>query len=336
MRSKHILIVLGIVAALAAGAVVVSAGNPDNPPGLPETTSSYTLEDIYDRLDTGATGTRITFTEPISGPTVGTMHALNDIVGVAPALDDTNGAAAADVLTGQSFWGLTGDQWGTTTGAMLDNGAVTLVPATVRQTIAMGYHNGSGTVEGDTDLVAANIAQGVDLFGVVGTFTKYDAGVSRTGQTTWYATGDDGDLEMGVAWPSPRFITGTIGVVTDTLTGLIWLEDAKCFGTRTWEQAVAEANALKTGECGLSDGSVEGDWRLPSVRELESLIDYGVDAPALPDGHPFTDVQTNNYWSSTTHADATSDSWVVSVYHGYVTSAYRPNKLSVWPVRGGQ
>ena len=41
------------------------------------------------------------------------------------------------------------------------------------------------------------------------------------------------------------------------------------------ENALRCANKLNSGECGLSDGSVEGDWRLPNVREMQSLIDYG-------------------------------------------------------------
>jgi hypothetical protein len=72
VRSKNMLVGLGVVAALTAVALVVSAGNPDNPPGPPETTSSYTLEHIYDRLDTGAAGAPIAFTEPDGGPSVGT------------------------------------------------------------------------------------------------------------------------------------------------------------------------------------------------------------------------------------------------------------------------
>lgn len=337
MRSKHILIVLSVVAAIAAVAVVVYAGNPNNPPGPPETTSSYRLADIYSRLATGAAGTQITFTEPISGPTVGTMHTLNDIMGVAPALDNTNGATAADVLTGQTFWGLTGGQWGTTTGAVPNNGAVTLTPTTTQQTIAAGYHNGSGYVEGDADLVAANIAQGVNLFGVVGTLRAYNAGVPKTGQTTSDATGDDGDLEMGVEWPSPRFTDNGDGTVTDNLTGLVWLENANCFGTRNWTGALSDANGLATGSCGLTDGSSAGDWRLPNVREMQSLIDYGVDFPALPDGHPFTGVQSDRYWSSTTNAYYTSYAWSVYLSFGSVSYSTMSNTWCyVWPVRGGE
>jgi hypothetical protein len=339
MRSKYILIVSSAVAAIAAVAVVVSAGNPDNPPGPPETTTSYSLEDIYDRLDSGAVGMQSAFTEPSSGPPTGTMHTLNEIMAVAPQVDDANGATAAQVLSGRTYWGLQSGAWGLQTGAMPDNGAVTIVPATTQQTIAMGYHNGSGTVEGDADLVAANIAQGVDLFGVVGTLSTYNAGVPKTGQTISYTTGDDGDLEMGVAWPSPRFITGTTGVVTDTLTGLIWLENANCFGLHLWPQALADANTLNSGECGLGDGSVEGDWRLPNVRELQSLIDYGEHTPALPDGHPFTGVQSGTYWSSTTRAAYTSQVRIVDLDDGYVNYDYKNQPgvtYYVWPVRGGQ
>lgn len=43
----------------------------------------------------------------------------------------------------------------------------------------------------------------------------------KTGQTTNYATGDDGDLEKGTSWPSPRFIDNSDGTITDNLTGLI-------------------------------------------------------------------------------------------------------------------
>ena len=55
--------------------------------------------------------------------------------------------------------------------------------------------------------------------------------VPKTGQTTSYATGDDGELEKGVAWPNPRFTDNNNGTVTDNLTGLIWLKHANCFGS---------------------------------------------------------------------------------------------------------
>jgi hypothetical protein len=420
--NKYIWIGLSVVAGLAAVAVIVLAGNPDGPPGPPESTYSYTLEDIYRRLDTGAPGTPITFTEPISGPGTGTMHTLDDIMGVAPAVDDANGAVQEDVLAGRTAWGLTGGAWGAMTGTMPDNGAavytpstitqaiamgyhdgsgyvvgdtdlvsgnvrggvslfgvggdpnvvdtssgdavsgeiltgtaawvdgvevsgtmpnngaVTIVPTTTAQTVAAGYHNGAGTVEGDTDLVAGSIAQGVDLFGVIGICR----GVPGTGQTVSYGTGDDGAYQLGcrpaVAPQSGYggaynrgFTDNGDGTVTDNLTGLIWLKDAS-----NWTTALSAANGLADGTCGLSDSSSAGDWRLPNVHELTSLIDPGQVAPALPVGHPFTGVQSDVYWSSTTYANITSSAWFVGLNFGSVSDVNKSYAYYVWPVRGGQ
>lgn len=168
--------------------------------------------------------------------------------------------------------------------------------------------------------------------------------VPKTGQTTSYIIGDDGDLEMGVEWPSPRFITGTTGVVTDTLTGLIWLKNANCAGGFiTWTLAISYSNALYDGctdcfgtlsDCGLSDGSIAGDWRLPNVRELQSLIDYAEYDPALPDGHPFTGVLSAHYWSSTGDL---SGAWFVNLNQGYTHLNIKSGDVNyVWPVRSGQ
>ncbi len=100
------------------------------------------------------------------------------------------------------------------------------------------------------------------------------APIPKTGQTTSYATGDDGDLQTGVSWPVPRFTDNGNGTVTDNLTGLIWLKDADCLGTETWSNALSKSNGLATGTCGLTDGSSAGDWRLPNIRQLKSLVDY--------------------------------------------------------------
>jgi len=171
------------------------------------------------------------------------------------------------------------------------------------------------------------------------------AQVPKTGQTTSSATGDDGDLEKGVSWPNPRFIDdgGATGVVTDTLTGLIWLKDASCAdlagtdtsGRGTWATALSAANSLANGTCSLSDSSSAGDWRLPNVRELHSLIDFSQSSPALPSGY-FTDVKPNYYWSSTTFASVTTIAWYVYTVYGSVNGGATTNNNYVWPVRGGQ
>ncbi len=84
-------------------------------------------------------------------------------------------------------------------------------------------------------------------------------------------TGDDGDLGKGIAWPRPRFTDNGNGTVTDNLTGLIWLKNANCFGLRAWNDAVSDCNGLNSGECGLSDDSNAGDWRLPNQERTEQF-----------------------------------------------------------------
>ena len=79
----------------------------------------YTIEDIYNRLNDGTAGSKRTgaFTEPSSGPTAGTGHTLDEVMGKAPSVDDTDGADVADVLSGKTFWGLTSGAWGLQTGS---------------------------------------------------------------------------------------------------------------------------------------------------------------------------------------------------------------------------
>ena len=311
MRSKTLLVgVIGVViGVLLAAAGIVVAGSLNPGAGPTEAGSQmYTLQQIYNRLNTGTAGIKMTaFTEPSSGPTTGTGRTLDEIMAKAPALDATNGAGVADVAGGKTFWGLTAGAWGLQTGT------------------ASG---GGGTC---------------------------NAGVPKTGAgaITDYTlvAGEDGLLQKGVAWPNPRFTDNGNGTVTDNLTGLIWLKSANCCGMTDWAGALSAANTLNSGECGLTDGSVEGDWRLPSLREQHSLIHFGYHAPALPntagtakwaEGDPFTgvnDIQSRNYWTSTTSASDSYQAWIVDLYDGKAASKFKIDFFylnKVWPIRGGQ
>ncbi len=161
------------------------------------------------------------------------------------------------------------------------------------------------------------------------------AGVPKTGQTTSYRAGDDGEYGKGVAWPDPRFTVTTDGadeVVTDTVTGLIWVKAPHALndnsGTRNWEAAIDFCNALEFAG--------HTDWRLPNVRELQSLIDYGKHTPAVPSGHPFAGVQSDVYWSSSTLADRKANAWLMSLGDGRVYHVMKHLPYYVWPVRAGQ
>jgi hypothetical protein len=283
----HRMVVLLVALALGASAVTIFAADVDSPAAPTSAASAmYSLEDIYNRLDTGAVGTKRSgaFTEPSTGPSA-TRKTLDDVMAKAPAADATNGAATGDVLSGKTYWGLLPAGWGVKTG------------------------------------------------------TRAPAPVQKTGQTTSFTAtaGEDGDLQKGVPWPAPRFTDNGNGTITDNVTKLIWLKNANAFGTRTWEQALADCNSLATGQAGLTDGSQAGDWRLPNMTEMCSVMDFSMYDPSLPSGHPFTGVQSSDYWVSTTYANNTGNAWVVSMlnggtHYGNAKSASRP----IWPVRGGQ
>jgi hypothetical protein len=154
------------------------------------------------------------------------------------------------------------------------------------------------------------------------------------------------DIDRGLTWPTPRFTDNGDGTVTDNLTGLIWLKNANCFGNfQTWQTALVNASSLCDGSCGLTDGSKSGDWRLPSLRELQSLVHYGLSGPAVSntDGtgqwalnDPFTDVQSAGYWSSTVSASLPIlEVWCINMDDGSVNTEDKDFIFFTWPVRGG-
>ena len=178
----------------------LSAGNPDSPGAVTAPASAmYTINDVYNRLDSGSAGIKRTtvFTEPSAGPGA-TGHDLNEVMAKTPTVDDSDGASATEVTTGKKYWGLTSGNWGlqtgsggviasgnavdadvltgktysnnlgNSTGTMPNVGAQNITPGTVAQTITEGYHDGMGQVSGDSDLVTANIKSGITIFGVAG------------------------------------------------------------------------------------------------------------------------------------------------------------------------
>ena len=198
-----------------------------------------------------------------------------------------------------------------------------------------------GNLDHDCDVDAQDVTKFLEDFGR-GTYDRPcppsgSAMVEKSGQRTSYDTGDDGDLEKGVPWPNPRFTDNGDGTVSDNLTGLIWLKNANCFGTRIWNNALSDCNGLASGLCGLSDGSSAGEWRLPQIKEIQSLIDFENVSLALPSGHPFLNALSYYYWSSTTYAGYHYIAWAVHMGFGDVRAndKYSVNYY-VWPVRGGQ
>ncbi|ASJ55592.1 hypothetical protein BP422_19795 [Brevibacillus formosus] len=111
-----------------------------------------------------------------------------NIFGVAgkPSVVDTADATAvaAKILAGDNAY-VNGTR---ITGTMPNKGAVTITPGATDQAIPAGYHNGSGKVIGDPDLIPANIKKGVSIFGVLGTNPEYKKMTPYHDTTTSYRT----------------------------------------------------------------------------------------------------------------------------------------------------
>jgi hypothetical protein len=337
MLVKKSLIFIALIAmfvtGILSGKILELLGDTDSTSD-PGNTSSYTLKDIYDRLNDGTEGSQITFTEPASGPG-SVMYDLNDIMAAAPQADNSNGATATEVVTGKTFWGLNSGVWGLQTGSAAEGNDVSGAEGNSTFPIPDGFYSGKTAIASDADLLAENIKDGINIFDITGTLTggtSYNAAVPKTGASRSFTTGDDGDLQKGVPWPNPRFTDNGNGTVTDNLTGLIWLKDANPCEVKKWADAVSYCNGLATGTAGLSDGSSAGAWRLANIRELFSLVHYDIQSPLVPS--PFTHVQETKYWSST--RDSYGDPLYFSFSRGGIGNESLYSFNYVWPVRGGQ
>lgn len=108
----------------------------------------------------------------------------------------------------------------------------------------------------------------------------------------------------------------------DPETGLEW--QCASPGEMTWHEAMEYAGTLSLDE--------KEDWRLPSARELETLLDRDKYRPVMRDEVPFRDHLS--YWSSTTFSENTSNAWILMFDGAYVLSYYKSNRYQVRCVRG--
>ena len=112
----------------------------------------------------------------------------------------------------------------------------------------------------------------------------------------------------------------------DPETGLEW--QCQSPGEMTWHEAQEYAKSLSL------DG--KNDWRLPSLAELESLLDRSRmrsdGRPPVREDVPFRD--NLSYWSATTFEHHTQNAWIVMFDGAYVLSYYKVNSYHVRCVRG--
>ncbi|HEY6000271.1 MAG TPA: DUF1566 domain-containing protein [bacterium] len=172
----------------------------------------------------------------------------------------------------------------------------------------------------------------------------------QTGQNTCHdqsgtvsacaGTGQDGESQAGVPWPSPRFVANADGTVSDRLTGLVWSREGQAPGPEVCRPGTRMTlrAALQFVTC-LNANSYLGwkDWRLPNRNELATLVDRGqADSSAWLNTSGFSRVQSASYWSSSAFVYNPGNWWSVNLHDGAVTTYARGHGINVWPVRGGE
>ena len=129
------------------------------------------------------------------------------------------------------------------------------------------------------------------------------------------------------------------GTVTDPTTGLQWMrcsmgqtwDGTTCTGTAstyTWDQAVALTNAVPFAG--------QSDWRLPNIRELQTILDRSVYSPSI-DPAAFPNTPASNFWSVSTYAGDWDGAWIVNFDVGSAGNSYsKSSTFQVRLVRAGQ
>ena len=123
-----------------------------------------------------------------------------------------------------------------------------------------------------------------------------------------------------------HFIINGDGTVTDTWTGLMW-QQVGSDSVMVWEDGLSYSESMTLG--GYTD------WRLPSVKELASIVDRGRYDPAIDDMF-FTGDLSDSYWSSSSIEGTSRSACYVDFYYGFVNKIDKENYNFVRAVRCGQ
>ncbi len=214
----------------------------------------------------------------------------NDTSGLTPFIDDVFDFAYGDPSTGERI---------------------------IDAQFATGTIYTSTTMDGNDTMFGVNFADG--------RIKGYPYSAMPGGRTkTFFVLYVRGNTDYG----TNQFVDNGDGTVTDTATGLMWMQvdsghlgagDAMD-GALNWEQALAFAENL--------DYAGYTDWRLPDAKELESIVDYARSPDATGSAaidpifqcsaitNEAGEVDYPYYWSSTTHAN---DAVVPGGYGAYVS-----------------
>ena len=121
------------------------------------------------------------------------------------------------------------------------------------------------------------------------------------------------------------------GTVTDNNTGLMW-QQRDSWLQYDWYNAPIHCGEILTGNY--------TDWRLPTKKELMSIVDYAIPWQGPLIAPVFTNdpgaVHAAPYWSSTPYAGGSGPAWMVSFLYGDVETYTKSVGWYIRCVRGGR
>lgn len=123
----------------------------------------------------------------------------------------------------------------------------------------------------------------------------------------------------------PHFTDNGNETITDNFTGFTW-QKIPIENTLSWEEALSFAGSFSFAG--------KTDWRLPDIKELQSLNDPSISMPSFNKTY-FPDCLSGNYWSSTSMLNATTKAWDINIDYGIVSYNDKTLKQNVLLVRGG-
>ena len=134
--------------------------------------------------------------------------------------------------------------------------------------------------------------------------------------------------------PAPRVINSRFtdngdGTITDNEQKVVWVKDPQALGgvfSKTMMYAEAEKACKELSLAGKTD------WRVPTVQELRSIVDYNRYDPAW-DINVFAGKHDNWYWTSTPCAWDKDAAWCVTSRYGGVGDGIKNSRTYVRPVR---
>ena len=218
-------------------------------------------------------------------------------------------------------------------------GAFTFTTAVVPSDCVGTLSDGVSTI----DVAISGCPSPTDL-PATGQTTCWDSSFNAT---TCTGTGQDGEIQAGATL---SYTDNGDGTITDNNTKLMWEKLSMDSSIHDVGNPYTWANAFAVHIAGLNAGSGfagHTDWRLPNVKELQSIIDYENSGPAVATAFnnscssPCTvltcscTAAASDYWSSSSYLGDPSRAWLVDFNGGFVGVGDKTGHPRVRAVRGG-